>query len=137
MWTWLKWLFGKTTPADYELPSPKPRFTQAQADEVVRLLIPAGLLKEGSQAATVEDTGSEDPLIDKGNFVLLEPVTAGDLIVGDLATYWKDFNTVVLHRITGISGEWFTFRGDNPKIYANDPPIHKSQLKEVVRGVLY
>jgi hypothetical protein len=137
MFNWLLDLFKPKTSAYYELPSPKPRFTQAQAEEVVRFMVDTTMLKQGSWASTVEDTGSEDPFIDKGNFVIFEPTDTLDLIVGDLATYWKDATTLALHRIVKISGDWFTFHGDNPKITVDDAPVHRSQIREVIRGVLY
>jgi signal peptidase I len=135
---WLKKYLGIATAGDYEIPSPAVRIFVEQVET-----IPAGetvniLLKNfapGTRIITVADTGSMEPLIDAGNLVILEPVNT--LAVGDMATYVKDETTIVLHRIIEILGdEWYRFQGDNCAI-PDAEWIHRRQLREVVRGIIY
>jgi hypothetical protein len=137
----LNWILKhfSTSPTLFEVPSPKPRFTQAQADQTVSMMV--GILKEGSLALPIADTGSEDPIADAGHFFISEPLTpedAKDLTVGDWIIT-KVGDALRAHHIKSISLNpcWTAVtRGTN--CIRDDPEkTYPSDLKYLIRGVLY
>ena len=132
----------------YEVPSPFPRYTQAQADEVVKAMVEKGILREGSRALPINytspgdpplDTGSEDPVADKGHFLIAEPLfpsdnvnlNVGDWIIADSPKGLRAHHIVYMWPIEGIKT-----RGTN--CIADDEEItYPSDLRYLVCGVLY
>uniref|UniRef100_A0A6M3IIT1 Peptidase n=1 Tax=viral metagenome TaxID=1070528 RepID=A0A6M3IIT1_9ZZZZ len=97
----------------------------------------------------VGESGSMDPVMDAGTMCLMfevkdgTPVSADDLIVGDIAVYRKPTevnNFLIRHRIIGKGedelGRYFTFRGDN-----NNSPdkfrIRDDMVRWVVAAMFY
>lgn len=135
----------------YEVPSPFPRYTQGQADEVVASMVEMGILKEGSLALPVNytspgdppmDTGSEDPVIDKGHFFIAEPLVPSDVInlyIGD----WIIADSPLGLRAHHIVDMWpangtieIKTRGTN--CIADDKEItNPGDLRYLIRGILY
>jgi signal peptidase len=81
---------------------------------------------------------SMEPLIQQGDVVLLGPISAGEVAVGDIVMYELSNRQRVLHRVheitTGENGERiFIFKGDNNN--TTDPmPVTDKQLVGEYRG---
>lgn len=95
----------------------------------------------GGGALTVL-TGSMEPTISAGDMVVVRPVEAGDVRIGDVVTYQpvSDDPTLITHRVVakqvGSSGTTFVTRGDANG--ADDAPIVADQIMgEVVYHVPY
>lgn len=110
----------------------------AVALAVALALVPRVL---GGGALTVL-TGSMEPTISAGDMVVVRPVEAGDVRIGDVVTFQpvSDDPTLITHRVVGkqvgSSGTTFVTRGDANG--ADDAPIVADQIMgEVVYQVPY
>ncbi len=126
----------------YEVPSPVPSYTQEQADRTVAAMVEMGILKQGSVAFSIADTGSEDPVADKGHFFIAEPLLPLDavhLFIGD----WIIADSEVGLRAHHIVNMWpangtieIKTRGTN--CIADDKEVtYPSDLRYLIRGILY
>jgi len=84
-------------------------------------------------------SGSMEPTLPVGSLVVVRPVEAADVRIGDVVTYLPnpDDPTAVTHRVTGIThrtdgGRTFTLQGD-----ANDAPDLPVQDHQVRARVWY
>jgi signal peptidase len=79
---------------------------------VVVLLLPR--LVHG--AALTVRSGSMTPALSTGDLVVVRPVDAAALHVGDIATYREQSGSLVTHRVVAVAGSGtnrtFTFQGD-------------------------
>ncbi len=98
----------------------------------------------GVTPVTLADTNSMDPLADADTKVLvIKPVTARDLHVGDIIGYRCSTCTedeIIMHRIVAIAedaqGVFYTLKGDNNP--EPDPDrVRFSQVETVVVGIIY
>lgn len=62
-------------------------------------------------------TGSMEPVIPAGSWVVAVPVRAEEIAVGDVAAYRKENGTklhpLIIHRVVEITERGFIFQGDN------------------------
>ena len=135
--TWLRKSLGDKTA--YEIPSPMPRFTLEDLS-IEDGKITISHLKMGTYFSTVTDTGSEEPLVDAGNFLILEPYIDQCLFTGDWVVYEDSKGTSIAHHIIAVNfdtyGTWFEMMGTN--CVEPDPEgVRVSKIKYLVRGVLY
>lgn len=77
----------------------------------------------------VVQTGSMEPALHAGDLLFVKPV--GDYDLGDIVVY-PSGNSLVVHRIVGISGTTLTTQGD-----ANNTPDTPFQQKEVLGKVVF
>ncbi|MBQ7564988.1 MAG: S26 family signal peptidase [Lachnospiraceae bacterium] len=81
-------------------------------------------------------TGSMEPTIRAHSLILTVPVRAEEVHVGDIVTYTRVAKSTsggfihipftVVHRVTAIENDVFTFQGDNET--ETDPPVRVEQI---------
>ncbi len=126
----------------YEVPSPLPRYTQWSATETVSAMVRMGILKEGSLALPVADTGSEDPIVDNGHYFIAEPLVPrdavniyiGDWIIADSAVGLRAHHIALMY----VEGGGIKIRTRGSNCIADDPDLTTpEQLHYLIRGILY
>ena len=138
---WVLKYFSNST-ALYEEPSPFPRYTQGQADEAVAAMVEMGILKLGSLAMAVADTGSEDSIVDAGHFFIAEPLVPtdavnlyiGDWVIADSRVGWRAHHIVEMY----VNGGAIEIKTRGTNCIKDDPEItHPEDLRYLIRGLLY
>ena len=126
----------------YEEPSPFPRYTPLQAEAVVAAMVEKGILREGSMALPIADTGSEDPAADAGHFFIAEPLFPldavrlyiGDWIIADSPKGLRAHHIVEMFPSNGT----IEIKTRGTFCIADDKEItFPSDLRYLVVGVLY
>jgi signal peptidase I len=84
--------------------------------------------KLGGDVYRIADTGSMEPTISKNTLVVILPVRADEIAVGDIITFTRRGGPAVTHRVTQIAGDgvWRT-KGDANKI-TDVAPLRYSQV---------
>lgn len=97
---------------------------------------------DGAIWARFADTGSMDPLLDKGTNGIELPIdNPSKLRIGDVVAYKSNkADGIIIHRIVFIGedkdGRYFVMKGDN--LPTNDPEkVRDEQLQHVLIGLLY
>lgn len=93
-------------------------------------------LVAGTQAFTVEPTGSMRPAFDDNTVLLTEPAPFGDLRVGDIVIFRHSSGYSVVHRIVERRGAGYWTRGDH-SIRMDDELVTASNYVGRVYGILY
>lgn len=76
-------------------------------------------------------SGSMEPALLIGSFVITEAVTAEEVGVGDVVGYWTGnrfvgINLIILHRVIAITEEGYLLKGDNNE--TADPVVEPEQI---------
>lgn len=76
-------------------------------------------------------SGSMEPTLPIGSFVITEAVTAEKVEVGDVVGYWTGnrfvgINPIILHRVIAITEEGYLLKGDNNE--TADPVVEPEQI---------
>lgn len=76
-------------------------------------------------------SGSMEPTLPIGSFVVTEAVTAEEVEAGDVVGYWTGnqfigINPIILHRVIAITEEGYLLKGDNNE--AADPVVAPEQI---------
>lgn len=126
----------------YEVPSPMPRYTQEQANDTVFVMVAGGILKPGSVAFPIADTGSEDPVADAGHFFIAEPLTPEDaisLFIGDWIIADSPFGLRAHHIVDMFPvNTTIVIRTRGTNCIADDKEgTVPRDLRYLIRGVLY
>lgn len=69
----------------------------------------------GGNYFAVKDTHSMEPVLLGGDYVVIQPVSFSNLVVGNIVAYNAEWynNQPVVHRIVGIDSEGLIMSGDN------------------------
>jgi len=87
------------------------------------------------------DSGSMDPIIDKGsNGIRIKEACPHDIEVGDIITYRHDTKGLIIHRVVhkdiDEQGSYFVLKGDNNP--TNDPgKIRCDQYQGTLVAIIY
>ena len=57
-------------------------------------------------------SGSMEPTLMTGDYVICKIIDANDVKIGDICTYIRDGKTII-HRVVDITADGFIFKGDN------------------------
>ena len=96
------------TPTEKNKPSPSSHYTEGELLRYSKSGFPKEVLKY-----QVSNTNSMEPWIDAGDVILVQPLAANEQpTVGEVYVY-KVGDMLVIHRLTRVSGDKYTFRGDN------------------------
>jgi signal peptidase I len=128
-----KKIFGIFSTQD--IPDPKDRIKQNKIQIKKDKII---ILQENVHWASIANTESMNPVIDKGHNALFIKAVKNDLQVGDIISYRKS-EINILHRIIKISKDkkgWYAIlKGDNN--FFSDGKIRFQDIKYVVIGIIY
>lgn len=78
---------------------------------------------------------SMTPIIRVDSKLLEIEYSGQELIKGDIVLYAKNSTSWIIHRIIGVYGEQVETKGDNNVV--SDGLINKSQIKDIIVGVIY
>lgn len=84
--------------------------------------------------AYIVTTDSMEPELKSGEFIIVRKVRRGLLEVGDIITY-KSKGEIITHRITAISNEEFTTKGDNNSVEDFEKTTYDNICGKLVVGV--